>query len=203
MNTRSSVIQALRGLFQCVYRVYGVRENVELGADVHIGVGSYLWAPNRFRVHDDVYIGKRCTIEVDGSIGSGTLLGNNVGLVGRFDHDHTIVGSIIRHAPWIGDSGYQGKGLGLEIVIEQDVWIGYGAIVLSGVRIGRGAVVAAGALVVSDVEPYAIVGGNPARSLGMRFTEAEIAAHEKGVLGRFSAAGPKGTPSVQGVVDDS
>ncbi len=48
-----------------------------------------------------------------------------------------------------------------------------------------------------------IVGGNPPRSLEMRFTEAEIAALENGVLGRFSAAGPKGTLSVQGVADNS
>jgi serine acetyltransferase len=77
------------------------------------------------------------------------------------------------------------------------------ALLEEAARLGIDLLVAAGALVVSDVEPYSIVGGNPARSLGMRFTEAEIAAHEKGVLGRFSAAGPKATPSVQGVVDDS
>lgn len=45
------------------------------------------------------------------------------------------------------------------IVVEEDVWIGYGATILDGVHIGRGGVVAAGAVVTKDVEPYTIVGG--------------------------------------------
>ena len=57
------------------------------------------------------------------------------------------------------------------IVVEDDVWIGTGAIILSGVHIGRGAVIAAGAVITKDVPPYAIVGGNPARILKYRFSE--------------------------------
>jgi galactoside O-acetyltransferase len=52
------------------------------------------------------------------------------------------------------------------IVIEDDVWIGAGAIVLPGVTIGKGAVVAAGAVVTASVAPYTIVGGVPARPIG-------------------------------------
>ena len=58
-----------------------------------------------------------------------------------------------------------------DIVVEDDVWIGYRATVLSGVRIGQGAVVAAGAVVTNDVPPYAIVGGVPAKILRYRFPE--------------------------------
>lgn len=54
-------------------------------------------------------------------------------------------------------------------IIGNDVWIGFGAIIISGVSIGDGAVVAAGAVVTKDVPPYAIVGGVPARILKMRF----------------------------------
>lgn len=54
------------------------------------------------------------------------------------------------------------------IVIGNDVWIGHGATVLKGVMIGDGAIVAAGAVVKSDVAPYDIVGGVPARVLGNR-----------------------------------
>ena len=57
------------------------------------------------------------------------------------------------------------------IVIEDDVWIGYGAIILSGVHIGRGAVIAAGAVVTKDVPAYAIVGGVPATVMKYRFSE--------------------------------
>lgn len=64
----------------------------------------------------------------------------------------------------------EGSGKG-DIVVSDDVWIGYGAIILSGVHIGQGAVVAAGAVVDKDVPPYAIVGGVPARLLRYRFSK--------------------------------
>jgi acetyltransferase-like isoleucine patch superfamily enzyme len=57
------------------------------------------------------------------------------------------------------------------IVIGDDVWIGTNAIIGSGVNIGQGAVIAAGAVVVKNVEPYSIVGGNPAKIIKYRFDE--------------------------------
>ncbi len=59
-----------------------------------------------------------------------------------------------------------GKG---DIIVDDDVWIGYGATILSGVHIGQGAVIAAGAVVSKDVPPYAIVGGVPAKVIRYRF----------------------------------
>lgn len=60
-----------------------------------------------------------------------------------------------------------------DIIVDDDVWIGYRATIMSGVHIGQGAVVAAGAVVTKDVPPYAIVGGVPAKVLKYRF-EPEI-----------------------------
>jgi acetyltransferase-like isoleucine patch superfamily enzyme len=60
---------------------------------------------------------------------------------------------------------------GGEVVIGDRVWIGYRAIVLPGVTIGDGAVVGAGAVVTKDVEPFAIVAGNPAKTVGIRSNE--------------------------------
>lgn len=57
-------------------------------------------------------------------------------------------------------------------VIGNDVWIGHGAIVLSGVTVGDGAVIAAGAVVSRDVAPYTIVGGVPAKEIRRRMPEA-------------------------------
>ena len=68
-----------------------------------------------------------------------------------------------------------GKG---NIVIDDDVWIGYGATIMSGVHIGQGAVIAAGAIVTNNVPPYAIVGGNPAKLIKYRF--------EKSIVDRLS-----------------
>ena len=56
-----------------------------------------------------------------------------------------------------------------DIIIDDDVWIGYRAIIMSGVHIGQGAVIASGAVVTKDVPPYAIVGGVPARLIKYRF----------------------------------
>lgn len=61
-----------------------------------------------------------------------------------------------------------------DIIIQDDVWIGYGAIILSGVKIGKGAVIGAGCVVAKDVKPYEIVIGNPMRSLGNRFDDEII-----------------------------
>jgi len=55
-------------------------------------------------------------------------------------------------------------------VIGNDVWIGFGARIRAGVHIGHGAVVGMGAVVTRDVEPYSIVGGNPAREISRRFS---------------------------------
>lgn len=57
-----------------------------------------------------------------------------------------------------------------DIVLDDDVWIGYNVTILSGVHIGQGAIVAAGAVVTKDVPPYAIIGSVPARIIKYRFS---------------------------------
>lgn len=59
-------------------------------------------------------------------------------------------------------------------VVGNDVWIGYGAIIMPGVQIGDGAIIGAKSVVTKDVAPYSIVGGNPAKEIRKRFSEGEI-----------------------------
>ena len=66
-----------------------------------------------------------------------------------------------------------------DIVIEDDVWIGYGATIMSGVHIAQGAVIAAGAVVTKDVPAYAIVGGVPSKVIKFRFGNECIDELEK------------------------
>ncbi len=61
------------------------------------------------------------------------------------------------------------------VTIGDEVWIGYGATILSGVTVGRGAIVAAKAVVTRDVPPFAVVGGNPARIIRYRLPQETVA----------------------------
>lgn len=76
-------------------------------------------------------------------------------------------------AMFLGLCNSEGLNRG-SIVVEDDVWIGANATILSGVTIGQGAVVAAGAVVSKDIPPYAICGGVPARVLKYRLSDALI-----------------------------
>jgi acetyltransferase-like isoleucine patch superfamily enzyme len=77
---------------------------------------------------------------------------------------------------WVIDAETEGHVAGTKgpILVRDDVWIGTNAIVLSGITIGQGAIVAAGSVVTRDVDPYGIVGGNPARLIRYRFSPAII-----------------------------
>lgn len=61
-----------------------------------------------------------------------------------------------------------------DVIIGNDVWIGFRVIILSGTHIGDGAVIGAGSVVTKDIPPYAIVAGNPARIVRYRFTSEQI-----------------------------
>lgn len=63
-----------------------------------------------------------------------------------------------------------------DTIVGHDVWIGYSATIMPGVQVGNGAIIATGSVVTRDVEPFAIVGGNPAQLIRYRFDEATRAA---------------------------
>jgi acetyltransferase-like isoleucine patch superfamily enzyme len=66
-----------------------------------------------------------------------------------------------------------------DTIVGHDVWIGRGAMIMSGVNIGNGAVIGARAVVTTDVRPYAVVGGVPAREIRRRFSDAQVEALER------------------------
>ena len=75
--------------------------------------------------------------------------------------------------PQTGDLPYKG-----DTVIGNDVWIGYEALIMPGVKIGNGAIVAARSVVAADVPAYTVVGGNPARPIKARFAPDVVARLE-------------------------
>ena len=108
-----------------------------------------------------LYIGSFCSIAENVMF----ILGNDhvTDHISMFPFRHMLVSKDIVDATSKGN-----------IVVDDDVWIGYGATIMSGVHIGQGAVVAAGAVVTKDVPPYAIVGGVPARVIKYRFNSELI-----------------------------
>jgi len=145
------------------------------GHDVHCQWTTWFWSPRRHIVIGNyVGIGHGCIFLADTEIGNKVLIASYVAFVNSDDHRYDVVGKFI----W--DSG---RGDKYKIVVEDDVWIGHGAILLTPVRVGRGAIVAAGSVVTKDVPRYAIVGGNPAKVIKMRFTPEQIMEHEKNIYG--------------------
>jgi maltose O-acetyltransferase len=60
------------------------------------------------------------------------------------------------------------KNLESNIIIEDDVWVGAGSIILKGVRIGKGSIIGAGSIVTKTIDPYSVVVGNPAKKIRSR-----------------------------------
>lgn len=138
--------------------------------------GNYSF--HTIEVGNDVYIGPSAVLNASKSgitIGNKVMFGPNVTIIGG-DHNITRIGR------YMFDVKEKLEENDLPVIIEDDVWVGTGAIILKGVSIGRGSVVAAGALVTKNVPAYSIVGGVPAKVIKMRFTEGELAEHER-VLG--------------------
>ena len=136
-------------------------ENLHIGRGVYIGHRAILKGYHDAEMHigEGSWIGQQCFFHSAG----GLRIGANVGIgpaVRILTSTHAEAGRAlpILHAP-------------IErapVAIEDDADIGVGAIVLPGVRIGRGAQIGAGSVVTSDVEPYAVVAGVPARKLRER-----------------------------------
>lgn len=126
----------------------------KIGKHVRIYIGC------RTRKTKSLRIGNNCNI-LDGTILDalgGITIGNDVSISFRCN--------LISGGHDIQDPYFPGDHR--PIVIHDHVWIGAGATVIRGVTIGEGAVVCAGAVVTKDVEPYTVVGGVPAKTIGRR-----------------------------------
>jgi len=156
----------------------------QIGKNFHVGRGVNFWAKNNISIGNNFYMGRNSQIECDIEIGNNVICGNNVAFVGKYDHNFKELGKPIRLSSQIRDKDYQWKGLNSKTIVDDDVWIGYSAIIMSGIKIGRGAIIAAGAIVTKDVMPYHIVGGNPAKKITERFTSEEIDLHELKLYGK-------------------
>lgn len=146
---------------------------IKYGKNVHCQISTTFWSPHSDIVlGNDVGIGGRCVFLADVRIGNKVLIATHVAFLNSDDHRFDIVGKTM----W--DSG---RGDKYNIIVEDDVWIGHGAIILTPSHIGKGSIIAAGSVVTKDVPPYSIVAGNPAKTISMRFTPDQIIEHEKSI----------------------
>ncbi|HHY54422.1 MAG TPA: acyltransferase [Chloroflexi bacterium] len=159
-------------------------DQIELGRNVYLDQGVYLHAcPDGISIGDNTFVMHGSILHVYNfrelphafiRIGSNSLIGELNVLRGQ---GGITIGDRVYTAPMVQmlavnhvfddptrpmvEQGITAEG----ITIEDDVWIGAGAIITDGVRICKGAVVAAGAVVTQDVPPFTVVGGTPARVL--------------------------------------
>ena len=154
-----------------LYLVHVKWRKYDIGRGFHAGARVRLWAKNKLQIGTDFYIGRDSQIEANCVIGNQVLFGNKVAVVGRYDHCFQEIGNSIRLSSQIRDATYTWKGLHELTIIEDDVWVGYGATIMSGVTIATGSIIAAGSVVTKNVEPYSIYAGNPARKIKDRFDD--------------------------------
>lgn len=143
------------------------REAITIGAHTHVrGQLFTFWNGGRITIGRWCYIGEGTRIwsQSSVSIGDYVLIAHLVDI--HDTNSHPIDWRERRlDTETILSGGYRTptQTVSAPVIIEDDAWIGFKASVMKGVRIGRGAIVSAGAMVTKDVEPWTVVGGNPAK----------------------------------------
>lgn len=147
------------------------------GSPVRIPKGCSFSGIGNISVGNHVYFGadtRILTTQAQLKLGNYVMFGPSVTIV-TGDHRTDVVGQYMTQLT-AADKLPEND---LDVVIEDDVWVGANVTILKGVTIGRGSIVAAGSLVTKSCPPYSIVGGVPAKVIKMRFTPEEIAKHEE------------------------
>lgn len=158
----------------------GISKTALISENCHISKSARVYMKSRLNgvsLGDYSYIGKNCIIH-------GTSIGKYCSIsdccvIGLPGHPTNLLStSPIFTSPqnalrekWVDSKTYKTN---VNVIIGNDVWVGYGVLIPNNIRICDGAIVAAGAVVTKDVPPYAIVGGVPARIIKYRFSEEKI-----------------------------
>jgi acetyltransferase-like isoleucine patch superfamily enzyme len=127
------------------------------------------WIDSRADVRPDLvagpyaFVNANCVVMGGVEIGKYSMLAQGVAVVGA-DHRYDIVGLPMIFSP---------RPPAVRTIIEDDVWIGFGAVVIQGVTIGRGSIIAACSVVTKDVPSFEVWGGVPAKKIKDRFSSQE------------------------------
>jgi len=159
-NLRNYVSLRLRGVPSEIIR--------RAGPGFSCGWGAFFRPGEDIIIGSNVFIGRNVHIASPSIIKDDVMLASYVAFVGgdhRYDQESILINA-------------GGRGDIKPIIVEEDVWIGHGAIILSGVKVERGSIIAAGSIVSKDIPACTIWGGNPARFIKYRFdTEKDTSSH--------------------------
>ena len=148
---------------------------IQNSGDCHIGASCVITHPQNIVLGKNVWIGDNCLFMCAKAkiiMGNHIMLAPNVSIV-TGDHRIDKVGE------YMDSVTEKKKENDIDVVIEDDVWIGMNVTILKGVTIGRGSVIGAGSIIVKDVAPYSICFPDATRRKKQRFTDEEIVCHEK------------------------
>ena len=181
------IIYFINNLFSFIYSGWVSSSLSQLGVNPRISYPCNILGGNNIKVGNNVYIGKRLRIETfevyqNIKLSPMLIIGNNVGINDdcHLACIHSIeIGDNVLIASKVFISDHSHGKISLDdlllppterlltskgkIVIEPNVWIGEGVVILSGVRIGRGSVIGANSVVIKDIPPFSVAVGSPAR----------------------------------------
>ena len=158
---------------------YKVSQFAAHGLNVRIEGACDIAASNVY-CGDHVYIGPNARfLSSDAKIyiGNHVMFGPNV-MMATGNHRVDVVGR------FMSDVKEKLPENDADIVIEDDCWIGMGAIILKGVTIGRGSVIGAGTIVTKDIPPYSLVHSHSQLIIKERFNKEQVLEHEKALCGK-------------------
>ncbi|MCD5380375.1 acyltransferase [Candidatus Gracilibacteria bacterium] len=126
--------------------IFGYGGSINIGRYSYVGIDSRIWSGEKI------------------VIGTNVLISHQVNIIDSNSHELDHVEREINYKKLINRGHPTDKGsiLTSPIIIEDNVWISFGATILKGVTIGKGAIIAAGSVVTKDVAPFTVVAGNPA-----------------------------------------
>ena len=177
-------MEFLEGLYSLARRIVKGEKKVHyknvdhtaiIGPNVRVVSPDYLYMEQNTSINGDAVImngkGGEFTIKKNSRIAVGLIVtcGNHMPVVGML---HREVTNEVKNK--LDVNGDYTK----PIIVNEDVWIGSRVILTQGVNVGRGAIVGAGSVVRTNVPPYAIVAGNPAKVVGFKFRPEQIIEHE-------------------------
>lgn len=150
----------IKNLYYYSRKVFFTRRysNLTLGKGFRCGRYCSFSRKNTIAIANNFYMGRNCHLACNLEIGNDVMFGSYVSCVGG-DHNIDDVKVIMKNS---------GRGTLKTTIIEDNVWIGHGSIIMHGITIRTGSVIAAGSVVTKDIPAYSIYGGNPAKLIRKR-----------------------------------